>query len=201
MIYLYVKTHNKTGLKYLGKTTKDPYKYLGSGLYWLNHLAKHGKDISTEILLATESKEEIKEKGLYYSNLWNVKESSDWANLTNEEGTGGAIFKGRKHKPESIQKIRDAKKGTVFSDEHRKNLSESHKGTRTGSDNHFFGKSHSDESKAKMSESLTGKVRTEEFKQNLSEFWKGKKKGPMSDEHKRKISEAKRRKKNDTKVD
>lgn len=194
VIYLYVKTHNKTGLKYLGKTSKDPYKYLGSGLYWLRHLAKHGNDVSTEILLETEDKNEIKEKGLYYSTLWNVKESSDWANLTNEEGTGGAIFKGRKHSPESIQKISDSKKGVLFSDEHRKKISESNKGTRVGTENHFFGKHHTDKSKAKISESLSGKVRTAEFKQHLSDYWKGKKKGPMSEETKRKISEAKRRK-------
>lgn len=25
--YLYIKTHNQTGLKYFGKTTKDPFKY------------------------------------------------------------------------------------------------------------------------------------------------------------------------------
>ena len=103
--------------------------------------------------------------------------------------------------PESIQKIKDAKKGTTFTEEHRKKLSESHKGTRTGADNHFFGKSHSKEALAKMSGSLTGKVRTDEFKQNLSEYWKGKKKGPMSEETKRKISETKRRKQNDTKID
>ena len=42
MIYLYVKTHNKTGLKYLGKTEQDPFVYLGSGKRWLNHLNKHG---------------------------------------------------------------------------------------------------------------------------------------------------------------
>ena len=150
--------------------------------------------MSTEILLETEDKNEIKEKGLYYSTLWNVKESSDWANLTNEEGTGGAIFKGRKHSPESIQKISDSKKGVLFSDEHRKKISESNKGTRVGTENHFFGKHHTDKSKAKISESLSGKVRTAEFKQHLSDYWKGKKKGPMSEETKRKISEAKRRK-------
>ena len=38
MIYLYKKTHNKTGLKYLGKTiSKDPYTYSGSGVYWTRH--------------------------------------------------------------------------------------------------------------------------------------------------------------------
>lgn len=28
-IYLYVKTHRKTGLKYFGKTVKDPLTYKG----------------------------------------------------------------------------------------------------------------------------------------------------------------------------
>ena len=41
MIYLYIKTHNVTGLKYLGKTTQDPYKYKGSGKRWTNHINKH----------------------------------------------------------------------------------------------------------------------------------------------------------------
>jgi len=32
-IYLYKKTHNQTGFKYLGKTnSKDPHKYKGSGI-------------------------------------------------------------------------------------------------------------------------------------------------------------------------
>jgi hypothetical protein len=40
-IYLYVKTHNNTGMKYLGKTTKpDPHKYPGSGKRWTRHLKK-----------------------------------------------------------------------------------------------------------------------------------------------------------------
>lgn len=89
MIYLYVKKHNKTGLCYLGKTTsKDPHKYQGSGKYWKLHLQKHGYDCTTEILLATENKEEIKEAGLYYSDLWSVVDSDEWANLKPEEGDG-----------------------------------------------------------------------------------------------------------------
>jgi hypothetical protein len=88
-IYLYVKTHNKTGLKYLGKTTKiDPHKYTGSGKRWLAHLNKHGYDYSTEILLATESPDELKETGIFFSNLWNIVESKDWANFMPEKGDG-----------------------------------------------------------------------------------------------------------------
>ena len=90
MIYLYLKTHNKTGLKYLGKTSaKDPNKYTGSGVYWLRHLKIHGIDVKTEILFESSCAKEIKEKGLYFSKLWNVATSKDFANLKIEEGEGG----------------------------------------------------------------------------------------------------------------
>ncbi len=87
--YLYVKTHNKTGLRYLGKTKQNPFKYSGSGVYWKNHIAVHGNDLHTDILLQTNSPEEIKVKGQYYSGLWNIVESSEWANLKPESGDGG----------------------------------------------------------------------------------------------------------------
>jgi hypothetical protein len=90
IIYLYLKTHNKTGLKYLGKTSSDPFKYKGSGKYWKRHLYKHGDDVTTEILFQSTCKNEIKEKGLYYSNLWSIVESDNFANLKEEAGDGGA---------------------------------------------------------------------------------------------------------------
>ena len=90
--YLYVKTHNKTGLKYLGKTKlKDPHKYTGSGVYWLRHLKIHGKDYSTEILCECTSKEDLRKQGIYYSNLWNIVEDESWANLCPETGDGGSL--------------------------------------------------------------------------------------------------------------
>ena len=76
MIYLYVKTHNVTGLKYLGKThRKDPIKYKGSGTHWRRHIQKYGYDVTTEILFKSEDIDQIKKLGLYYSNLWNIVES------------------------------------------------------------------------------------------------------------------------------
>ena len=91
-MYLYVKTHNKTGLKYLGKTVcKDPHKYPGSGTVWIRHLKKHGYDYTTEILLETDNKEELVTQGIYYSNLWNIVESTEWANLKKESGDGGGL--------------------------------------------------------------------------------------------------------------
>jgi hypothetical protein len=91
MFYIYKKTHIKTGLKYLGYTKQDPQKYPGSGVKWNRHLKKHGKDVITEVLETCETKEEVKLKGRHYSDLWNVVESKEWANLKREEGDGGDI--------------------------------------------------------------------------------------------------------------
>lgn len=88
--YLYVKTHTVTGLKYLGYTKhKNTHKYAGSGKYWKLHLDKHGKTYTTDILLATENKDELKDTGQFFSKLWGVAISNDWANLKDETGDGG----------------------------------------------------------------------------------------------------------------
>jgi len=98
---LYVKV-SPTGLRYLGKYTqrqgRTVYNYLGSGKRWRNHLNLHGfkaKDLQTIILLETSNKEELIEKGLYYSELYNVVESVEWANLKVEGGDGGSTTRGR----------------------------------------------------------------------------------------------------------
>ena len=94
-IYLYKKTHVVTGKKYLGKTSKkDPYKYLGSGQDWLAHLEEFGKDIETEILIECQSKQELNYWGRYYSELWNIVESEEWANKIPETGGGQGIAGG-----------------------------------------------------------------------------------------------------------
>jgi len=94
-IYLLVKTHAKTGLKYLCKTSRrDYYKYKGSGLYWKDHLKIHGTEHHTELLKECHTNEELRQWGRYYSTLWNVVEAKDtngkklWANLVPEEGQG-----------------------------------------------------------------------------------------------------------------
>ena len=102
--YLYVKTHTITGLKYLGKTIeKDPHKYKGSGTYWRSHLKKHGATYTTEILKECEHPAMVEFWGQHYSNLWNIVESDEWANLKPETGEGGSS-RGIKRSPESIAK-------------------------------------------------------------------------------------------------
>ena len=145
-IYLYVKTHNKTGLKYLGKTeSKDPYKYPGSGTYWKHHLKKHGKDYSTEIIKECESIEEFAKWGLYYSNLWNVVESDTWANLKEETGDAHG-----KLSAESRKKIADAGLG-------REPWNKGMTGFRSGADHHYYGKTRSEQDKENISRGREGK--------------------------------------------
>jgi hypothetical protein len=97
-IYLYIKTHRVTGLKYLGKTIRDPLRYNGSGLYWKRHLKEHGLNLDTQILLATEDETEFKETAIFFSKLFNIVESKEWANFREETGHGGfskeAAYKG-----------------------------------------------------------------------------------------------------------
>ncbi len=162
---LYIKTHQKTGLKYLGKTIRDPFNYNGSGIRWSRHLEKHGNDVSTQIIGQYSTKEELKENGLYFSKLFNVVESEEWANLTVEEGQGGGVNKGRKIKPCSY--------------EHRQKLSESMLGKNTGPKPIGFGKKIS-EARKKMIGIKRGpyKPRSEKTRAEISIRQLGKKRGP-----------------------
>lgn len=124
--YLYVKQHNKTGLKYFGKTTKkNPYQYTGSGVYWLRHLKVHGKDLLTLEVWEFDDIEKCQTFALDYSEKHNIVESKNWANLKPENGRDGSIvgnpgmvgkanpsygkinaFRGKKHTPEMIAQYR-----------------------------------------------------------------------------------------------
>jgi hypothetical protein len=89
--YLYKKTHKTTKLQYLGYTQHNPHAYRGSGIRWLHHIKKYGYNVETNILFETTDKQKIKEMGIYYSNLWKVVESREWANLKPEGGEGGGV--------------------------------------------------------------------------------------------------------------
>jgi len=126
--YLYVKTHNKTGLKYFGKTTRDPFNYNGSGLYWLRHLKIHGNDISTEIIGYYTDREQLMQFAIEFSIKNNIVESHEWANLIVENGINGGSVSSD-HTPETRRKMSLNRRGKPS----------------------WNGKKHSEESKLKMS--------------------------------------------------
>lgn len=184
MFYLYIKTHNKTGLNYLGQTERDPFVYKGSGTHWKRHIKKHGYDVTTVLLYKTLYKEEIRDLGLYYSEVWNVVESKEFANMVKEEGTGGGIenmktrFSGKTHTQESKDKISAAGKG-------RKDSKETIEKRRKS----LTGKKRSQESKNKMREAQKGKKRSQESIDKQKITMTGQKK---TEEHRKNISIARR---------
>jgi len=95
--YLLVKKAESLGISYLCKLDdrRDPIKYRGSGKLWNRYLKKHNPELTTEILGHYETKQELQIAGLFYSNLWNVVESNEWANLIPEVGDGGPTIAGR----------------------------------------------------------------------------------------------------------
>ena len=87
--WLYIKEHSVTGLRYFGKTIKNPYKYNGSGIRWSRHLKLHGTDIKTIWAKQFDSLEEVTEFALAFSELYDIVNSASWANLCPENGTDG----------------------------------------------------------------------------------------------------------------
>lgn len=154
-VYLLLKTHNQTGLKYLCRHItsyeKTCYNYKGSGVYWKRHIAKYGDDVSTEIVAICESIEEAKIIGLTLSEKWDIVNNKDFANLVPENGQGGSDpAKCRKKNgnrfgydrepnryigndnpaknPEVRKKISDKLRGRIFTEAHKKKLSDARKG-------------------------------------------------------------------------
>lgn len=126
MIHLYVKTHNLTGLKYFGKTTHNPFKYKGSGKYWLRHIAKHGTDITTEIIGSFEDEKECSEFAINFSRINQIVNSDEWANLVEENGLDGAPIghEGCKFSKEELEKRSELSRNRWKDPEYKKKLSE-----------------------------------------------------------------------------
>lgn len=152
--WLYIKQHNSTGLKYFGKTTsKDPYKYTGSGTYWKRHLKDHGYDFTTIWCQQFFDEQSINEFALLFSKVNNIVESNEWANLIVEDGISGGGVKGRNL-------------GRKATSETRRKMSENHNPNR---------KPHSDETKKRMSAAAKGRRFSDSTRAKMSEARRNKK--------------------------
>jgi hypothetical protein len=162
--FIYIKTHNRTGLKYFGKTIKkDVEKYQGSGKYWKNHIRTHGYNCRTYVIKTFTDKQSCIDFCLWFSRFNNIVNSDRWANLINENGLDGGVC------------------GMKLSEEHKRKMSENHSKYWTGkklSEEHKkkMRKPKTEEHKRKMSEANMGKKLSEETKRKMSEAHKGKKK-------------------------
>ena len=159
--YLYVKQHSVTGLKYFGKTIKEPTKYIGSGKYWLSHIKKHDKEhVITLWYQLFEDKLLLTDFALLFSEHWDITESNNWANLKHENGLDGGGILGHKYTVERNAKISASKTGM------KRNP-------------------HSEETKVRMSIASKGKPKTKKHRDNMSISQKG---NIKSLEHRDKLS-------------
>lgn len=167
-IYVYRKTHNITGLMYVGKF--QPRKgltvesYEGSGLHWKRHLKKHGKDITTEVLGVFEDQEEATEFALFISEELDIVNSVNYANLKPENARDGGSDP-CVYTPEAREKMRQAKLKTI-----------AEKGTD------WLSRPHTEEAKAKMSAKAKERVARGYMPPNAGKMagWnKGLKTGPQ----------------------
>lgn len=207
--YLYIKTHNKTGLKYFGKTTKDPYQYRGSGKRWLAHLKKHGTDVLTEVLGYYVTEQECLHTAMAFSKENNIVESVQWANMIDENGLDGGATGRTNYTPmsnDTKRKISESKKrqtpwntglrGQNPGNKHPKTQEQKQKISKS-----LTGRKRSPESIAKTADALRGRKRpeaaewmkdrvvSEETKKKMSASQKGK---VVSKETKNKIREARK---------
>jgi hypothetical protein len=198
--YLYVKTHNRTGLKYLGQTKKNnPHKYPGSGKGWKSHLKEYGYDYTTEILQENQSKEEIARWGRYYSTLWDIVNSNNWANQIPETGGGAkspeSAARGieTKRKNGTLSHSDTARDKMSIQQKHRFSVTPMSEDTKTkisACSKRQARKPHSDETKANLSSLKKGHIVSEETRGKISAAIKGKTGHAVSEDTKLKISTA-----------
>lgn len=189
-VALYIAEHNQTGLKYFGKTVQfyteeDLQKYYhGSGKYWVNHLKKHGNDVTMKIYGVYDSNE-VEEVALKFSEENDIVNSKGWANLKPENGKDGWI-KGYNHSDKTKIKISEKQLGRILSEEHKEKLSKAAIG-HIKSEEHRKnlslankGKKLSDETKRKVGLASKGRKQSEESKEKISKVHKGKPKSKES---------------------
>lgn len=108
-VTLYIATHNETGKKYFGKTTRyfnedDLQKYYhGSGKSWGLHLKEFGNDVTMKIYGIYDI-EDVENKALLFSLLNDITNSEDWLNEKPENGLDGGST------PEMIERMVETRK-------------------------------------------------------------------------------------------
>jgi len=102
-IYLYIKQHSITKLRYFGFTKqKSPTTYKGSGKYWKSHCKIHGWEyVETIKIFIFEDQKEATSFALMFSEYYDIVNSKVWANLIPEDAISkGPDVTGRKHTQE-----------------------------------------------------------------------------------------------------
>lgn len=148
--------------------------------------------MTTIILLSSEDPSKIRETGLFFSKMFNVVKSKEFANLMEESGDGGNTWLNNQNKEETIAKIVSRTRGQKRTPQQKKNISNgrnmidcSYTGKDKKNNATFLGRRHDKETIEKIKES-NRRFRSENkvVKNSYNEGM------PKTDEHKKKLSKA-----------
>ena len=124
---IYKTTNLINGKFYVGKDERNKPDYLGSGINLQRAIKKYGKEnFIKETLEVCYTREELIEREKYWIKETKAQEigyniaDGGWGGNTYTEETRQRIskqFTGRKHKPETIKKLKGIKKNPKLSDE------------------------------------------------------------------------------------
>lgn len=134
---------------YIGMgNTERPYIKQNRNTHWKRIVKKHGYRV--EIIMDNLCREQAYQIEIMLISQYGRKDQG-MGTLVNlgDGGEGGNNRKGKKHTTETIAKIKEARKGQVFTKETRDKM-------KTNNSHCWVGKTHSDETKKKMSKSMTG---------------------------------------------
>jgi len=150
---IYKITNKINGKIYIGKDTTNDENYFGSGLLIKRAINKFGLvNFTKEIIDECFNKNQLCEKEKYWIKLYNSTDKSIGYNISHG-GDGGDVISNHPNKKEILEKISSTMKKKVFTEEHKKNLSENH-----------FSKTFR---KGKTYEEIYGKEKSEEYKERL----------------------------------
>lgn len=203
MYYVYRTTNLVNGKTYIGQHKFDLNKndnYLGSGVLISKAIKKYGKEnFSRELIEVVTSKFEVNVLEKYYIAKERKLGKAEYNIADGGEGATGcqSYWRGKKLSKEHRKKLSNShmgqkawNKGVLQTEEAKRKISEANKGKTPW----IKGKHHSEETCKKLSEinkgeksSCYGKSRSENTKRKISKTLEG---HYLSDDSKRKISEA-----------
>jgi len=159
--------------------------YKKENRYLINSFHKHGENNFKFYIVEKCLEENLSEREVFYIKEWNTKVPNGYNLTDGGEGTSGYKFTDEQKKNLSIAAtgvIHESRRGVPLSEDHKKKLSESHKGkpgsrlgTKTSEkskkkfhETRFGVPIHTEESKKRISESSKKRITTNEAKQNMS---------------------------------
>ena len=195
--YTYIITNTTNQMKYIGVRScsclpENDDGYMGSSKILGETLQETPESFTKTIIDTFPTREIANANEQWLHETYDVARNSEFYNLC--IAPMGFCVAGRKVSEESRKKMSVARRGKIISSETRTKLSYANMGEKNG----MYGRKHTEETKKKISANrssisgknnpMYGKKHSDESKKKISAAQKGKKKPPFTEEHRRNLS-------------